>query len=103
MEIRTIFFAALLTVPAGRAFALSDPFDPQFGDGGVAITAIAPGSGADVQHGLEIQQDGKILVGGESDMGDEGGGFQWRITRYTRDGQPDSSFGSGGTVLTSMS
>ena len=115
MKIRTIFFAALLTVPAGRAFAQSTqltgtvglkpsgPLDRSFGTGGVVVTATAPGSGADVQNGIAIQPDGKILVGGESDMGDDEGGFQWRITRYTRNGNLDTSFGSGGTVLTSMS
>ena len=103
MKIQTILSAALLAVPAGNASAQSDALDPHFGDGGVAITATAPGTGADFQNGIAIQHDGRILVGGESDMGDAAGGFQWRITRYTRNGEVDSSFGSGGTVLTSMS
>ena len=31
------------------------------------------------------------------------GGHQWRISRYTHTGELDSSFGTGGTVTTSMS
>ena len=104
MKIRAILFAALLAAPAGRASALPGPgpLDTHFGNGGVRITATAPGAGFDVQNGIAIQQDGKILVGGESDMGDADG-YEWRITRYTRNGDLDTRFGSGGTVLTSMS
>ena len=76
--------------------------DPRFGVDGVVVTPTAADSGADHQNGLAIQRDGKILVGGESDMGEPGGGFQWRMTRYTREGDIDVTFGAGGTVLTSM-
>lgn len=104
MKMRAILFAALLAVPAARASALPGPgpLDTHFGNGGVRTTATAPGSGFDVQNGIAIQQDGKILVGGESDMGDAGG-YEWRITRYTKNGDLDTRFGSGGTVLTNMS
>jgi len=79
-----------------------DHLDTRFGIGGMVVAATAPDGGADYQHGMAMQRDGKILVGGESDMGEAAGGFQWRITRYTRNGEVDTSFGSDGTVLTSM-
>jgi uncharacterized delta-60 repeat protein len=90
-------------VIAAAAAAAPGKLDPGFGNGGVVVTATAPGAGADFQNGLVIQPDGRILVGGESDMGAAAGGFQWRISRYTKKGALDGSFGAGGTVLTSMS
>ena len=85
----------------GVLFASGD-LDARFGAGGVVVTATAAGDAADFQAGLAVQADGKIVVGGESDMGEAGGGFQWRVSRYTRDGELDVTFGGGGTVLTSM-
>ena len=57
---------------------------------------------ATISRGMAIQRDGKILVGGDSDMGDGAGGFQWRITRYTRNGDSTPPSAPAGTVLTSM-
>jgi uncharacterized delta-60 repeat protein len=91
---------ALLTAAAAAA---PGKLDPGFGTGGLVTTATAPGAGADFQNGLAIQRDGRILVGGSSDMGAAAGGHQWRISRYTHKGELDSSFGTGGTVTTSMS
>jgi uncharacterized delta-60 repeat protein len=93
--------AAALFVAA--AAAAPGKLDPGFGNGGVVVTATAPGAGADGQNGLTIQPDGGIVVGGSSDMGAAAGGHQWRISRYTRKGELDGSFGTGGTVTTSMS
>ena len=45
------------------------------------MIAASPSEGADFQNGIAIQHDGKVLVGGESDMGADAGEFQWRITR----------------------
>jgi uncharacterized delta-60 repeat protein len=88
---------------AGLAFAAPGKLDPGFGSGGVVVTATAPDAGADFQNGLAMQRDGKVVVGGSSDMGAASGGHQWRISRYTRTGDLDGSFGVGGTVTTSMS
>lgn len=96
-----VVLALVLFVAA--AAAAPGKLDPGFGKGGVTVTATAPGAGEDGQNGLAIQRDGGILVGGSSDMGDAAGGHQWRISRYTRNGELDGSFGAGGTVLTSMS
>jgi uncharacterized delta-60 repeat protein len=77
--------------------------DPGFGNGGVVVTATAPDAGDDVQNGLAVQRDGGIVVAGSSDLGAAAGGQQWRISRYTRTGDLDGSFGLGGTVTASMS
>ena len=99
---------AVLTVLAGcvlvaTAAAASGKLDPGFGNGGVVVTSTAPGTGGDFQNGLAVQPDGRIVVGGSSDMGAAAGGQQWRVSRYTRQGELDGSFGTGGTVTTSMS
>jgi uncharacterized delta-60 repeat protein len=95
--------ALALTVLVAVAAAAPGKLDPSFGNGGVVVTATAPGAGADFQNGLAIQTDRRILIGGSSDMGAAAGGHQWRISRYTHNGELDSSFGAGGTVTTSMS
>ena len=96
----TALLAVALPLNSGGASRPSTVLDPGFGVNGVVTTATAPGAGADLQNGLALQRDGRILVGGESEVN---GGFAWRITRYTRDGTLDDSFGNGGTVLTNMS
>lgn len=105
MTSRRIISAMLVSCSGvvGAASVMTGELDLHFGSGGMVITDTAPGAGGDYQNGLEIQRDGKILVGGESDLGPTAGGLQWRITRYTRKGALDVTFGSGGTALTNMS
>ncbi|KOU19465.1 hypothetical protein ADK52_28575 [Streptomyces sp. WM6372] len=86
----------------GGADRVDGRLDPRFGSGGIVSTAIAPNGGPDFQNGLAVDGRGRSLVSGSSDVG-SGGGSQWRIARYTPQGQLDRSFGSGGTVLTGMS
>jgi hypothetical protein len=69
---------------AGLAFAAPGKLDPGFGSGGVVVTATAPDAGADFQNGLAMQRDGKVVVGGSSDMGAASGGHQWRIVTGER-------------------
>ncbi|MFD8141523.1 hypothetical protein [Streptomyces sp. NPDC059708] len=98
---------AAAVLPAPPAFAGdghgAGALDPRFGRGGIVRTAVAPDGNTDYQNGLVIDDRRRILVSGSSDMGEAAGGFQWRIARYTPDGNPDPSFGSGGVVLTPMS
>ncbi|KQV11986.1 MULTISPECIES: hypothetical protein [unclassified Kitasatospora] len=105
-----LLLTAMLVASAsvtGAAVAVADTgtgtLDPRFGTEGVVSTATAPATGSDFQNGLVIDRQGRILVSGSSDMGEGAGGNQWRISRYTPEGSLDPSFGSGGTVLTSMS
>lgn len=72
--------------------------DSTFGAGGIVTTNFAVG---DFASGLAVQDDGKIVAGGtiattftgSSDIG---------LARYLSNGQLDSSFGSGGKVLTNL-
>ena len=98
-----VIICAALTLASATAAAFAGPgrLDPGFGTGGVVTTATAPGASTDFQNGLAIQKNGRIVAGGESDMG--GGDFHWRVLRYKSKGEPDPTFGDGGTVTTSMS
>ena len=66
--------------------------DRSFGDGGTVTTAIGRGAAAEA---LVLQPDGKLVAAGYS-----GAGFA--LARYDRHGRLDPSFGSGGTVTTSI-
>ena len=70
--------------------------DPTFGNGGIVLTEIGLGGGA---NALEIQDDGKILVGGYA-------AFNMRtyfvLIRINEDGSYDDLFGSNGIVTTEM-
>lgn len=101
---RALFAAGALAafgLVVGIAAAAPGDLDPSFGDHGVTATATAPGTGGDFQNGLAIQTDRSIVAAGSSDMG--AGGDQFRVSRYTKRGDLDASFGSAGTVLTPVS
>ncbi|HBA71886.1 MAG TPA: hypothetical protein DCZ63_06725 [Geobacter sp.] len=68
--------------------------DTTFGNNGVVTTLFR--SGSDLASCLAIQGDGKIVVAGNSSDG------YFLLARYSADGNPDSQFGFGGSVLTSV-
>jgi uncharacterized delta-60 repeat protein len=95
-----------------RLTSLGQP-DGGFGDGGFVRTYVAvPGTPVvgDIAYSVAIDADGNILVGGTGD-GQTIDGYEsdFILLRYLSEGtllsQPgdlDSSFGSGGTVITSF-
>jgi len=68
--------------------------DPSFGSGGRVITPI--GSEDDHANAIAIQDDGRILVAGQSKAG---GVERFAIVRYDTNGALDASFGAGGIVV----
>jgi uncharacterized delta-60 repeat protein len=66
--------------------------DSGFGSGGKVITAFPSGLGD--ATAVTLQGDRKILVAGYS------GFYDFTLARYESNGNLDSSFGSGGTVIT---
>jgi uncharacterized delta-60 repeat protein len=62
--------------------------DPTFGTGGKVLVHFTQYVG-ERGHGVVIQSDGKILLGGESNYGDA-------MARFTTNGALDGTFGSGG-------
>jgi uncharacterized delta-60 repeat protein len=71
--------------------------DGSFANGGIAVPPL--GGTPAVGHGLVVQPDGKIVVGGTLDSGT---GDQYMVVRYTSDGLPDGTFGTAGKQVTDM-
>lgn len=71
--------------------------DASFGQGGKVITDV---SGSDVAYAVAVQPDGKVVVAGSAVVG--GSGRDFVLVRYNPDGSLDSSFGSGGKVITAF-
>ncbi|MCA9175437.1 MAG: hypothetical protein KDB14_13225 [Planctomycetales bacterium] len=69
--------------------------DPTFGAGGIVTTDL--GTTNDVARSIAVQSDGRIVVAGYT-----GGPSDAAVARYNSDGSLDSSFGSGGSVLTDL-
>lgn len=89
--------------PLGYAFELvrfqrDGAVDPSFGNAGTVISAI--GHGADQANAIALQPDGKILVAGSVDEAPKGKSFA--LSRYNADGSLDTSFGTGGSVISSF-
>jgi len=70
--------------------------DTSFGLNGAVSTAF--GSGSDIARCVAIQSDGKILVGGYSDLGRNSGDTDFCVVRYNANGTLDTSFGDQGKV-----
>jgi uncharacterized delta-60 repeat protein len=50
-------------------YATNGSLDPSYGGKGKIITPVAPGAQTDVAQAVAVQSDGKIVLGGYSDMG----------------------------------
>jgi len=76
--------------------------DTSFGTGGKVVTSIS--SGDDDPFALVLQPDGKLVAGGNAAATYSASGSpvtgDFALARYNADGSLDTSFGSGGTVIT---
>jgi uncharacterized delta-60 repeat protein len=81
-------------------FNTDGSFDTTFGSGGYAFTDVSGTGEDDVARDLVIQPDGKIVVVGYPTESSEGAAFG--VTRYNADGSPDTTFGAGGVVVTTI-
>lgn len=87
---------------AGSGFALarltgSGTLDYSFGSGTGTVTSTV-GTGSALANSLAIQADGKPVLAGYASSG----GTVFALTRYTTTGALDTTFGSGGKVLTNV-
>lgn len=79
------------------------PGDPDFTFGCTALpcsgSRVSPvGSGHDIATGVAVQnEDGKIIVAGRSFNGSN---YDFAVSRFTAEGALDTTWGTGGTVLT---
>jgi len=72
--------------------------DTGFGTAGIVTTSIGIGGYYDFAYALDIQKsDDKILVAGFSNNGSN---YDFALVRYTKDGNLDTTFGTGGKVTT---
>ena len=91
---------ALLLISSLVAIAQDGALDLTFGTGGTAITPVR--AGYDSGYGVAIQADGKIVVVGESQRGNDEFDYDMALVRYNEDGSLDQGFGNGGKVITSL-
>jgi uncharacterized delta-60 repeat protein len=71
--------------------------DTTFGSGGKVLPDYNSSGGS--FHAVAIQGDGKIVIAG---VAFPSGAGEWALIRYNSDGSLDTTFGSGGEVLTSF-
>jgi uncharacterized delta-60 repeat protein len=69
--------------------------DNSFGSNGIVTTRI--GTSDDFIKSTTIQSDGKIVVAGSANNGND---YDFTLVRYNQDGSLDSTFGNGGMVTT---
>ncbi len=81
-------------------FNTDGSLDTAFGNGGMA--AIRIGDGDAYVRAVTLQPDGKIVVAGDANTG-PATGFDFAAARFLANGSPDTDFGTGGKVTTSVS
>ena len=74
----------------------SGALDTTFNSTGRVITSF--GSGSDFAFDLKVQSDGKILSSGYGSVS----GSDFTVVRYNADGSLDTSYGTGGLVVTNF-
>lgn len=78
-----------------RLLPSGDP-DTMFGDGGSQVVPFnAGGSWDDFAHALALQNDGRILIAGQADVGGAAD-YDFAVARLTSDGQLDATFSGDG-------
>jgi uncharacterized delta-60 repeat protein len=90
----TVFYAGTFRDFALARYNPDGSLDGSFGSGGKVTTDF--GLRNDQAAGVVVQPDGKILVAGASGLNGESG---FALARYNADGSLDTSFGSGGKVV----
>ena len=94
----SIVLAGINTVGNDGKFSLArytdqGVLDPAFSTDGVTTAAFGPGN--DEGKAVEIQADGMIVMAGQAKTGS---GHDFALARFDGSGQPDATFGVGGTV-----
>jgi uncharacterized delta-60 repeat protein len=74
--------------------------DTTFGTAGIVTTTI--GSNYDYANVLLVQSDDTVLVAGKSSLNIYNSKFCFALVKYTKDGIPDTTFGTAGIVTTTI-
>jgi uncharacterized delta-60 repeat protein len=91
-----VMLGALAAVGLAR-YNSDGTLDPSFGTGGKLTTQV--GIAYDLAYSVAVMPNGKILVAGLSQQGNED---KFAILRYLPDGSLDGSYGIGGKMLVSF-
>lgn len=92
----TLLACITLICASSIASAQAGHLDPAFSTGGIFTFSLNTNNGNDNQaNAVALQSDGKIVVAGQ--MGSRSG-----LLRLISNGSLDSTFGSGGTVITTI-
>lgn len=83
----------LRLLPDGR-------LDPDFADAGVRVIDLA--GDTDRAWAVALQDDGRIVVGGEANRGASSSGVDFALLRLSANGALDAGFGDGGRVFTAL-
>jgi uncharacterized delta-60 repeat protein len=77
--------------------------DSSFGTAGVVETGAGPWNSISEMIGMDLQSDGKIVVGGNvHNPTNPNSDFDFLLARYNANGSIDSSFGTNGEVITDV-
>lgn len=93
---RARYFRPRLEPLEDRSLLSAGELDPAFGTAGKVLTSFAPLNASGTK--VDVQADEKIVVLGETISSD--GRFDFALSRYFPDGQPDTEFGTLGKVIT---
>lgn len=77
--------------------------DSTFGTNGKTITAIVSNLLSCTLNAIALQMDGKLVVAGETQIPTSGAARVFVIARYKTNGTLDSTFGTNGSVIQSLS
>jgi uncharacterized delta-60 repeat protein len=91
-----LIFTILALTPS--VIARDGDLDKAYGSGGVQTTNLQGLGGR--AHAVAIQPDRKLIIGGVGHTSGFFGGNDFALVRYNLDGTLDTSFGTGGKVLT---
>ena len=87
-----------ITAIAMARYTATGTLDSSFGTAGKVTTQV--GIVYDTASAVAVMPNGKILVAGPSEQGNE---YKYAVLRYLPDGSLDASFGGGGKVLVNFS
>ncbi len=87
----------IICVLSNISMAQNGSLDLTFGTDGIVTTPV--GSSNDRGRSVAIQSDGKILVAGRSE---DGNNYGFSLVRYNSDGSIDNTFDSDGRVITQV-
>jgi uncharacterized delta-60 repeat protein len=103
---RIVVAGSAVDPAAGLDFAVvrylaNGDVDESFGAAGKARVSFS--DDADTAYAVALQPDGKLLIGGDANLGTSASGMDFAIARLLDDGSLDESFGGDGRVTQAIS